>query len=72
MTLNCGGQIPESVNDILPMFQSQEKGFYPDMYIIGFQEIVKLNAKNVLISNDNKRIEYWRSILIKTFQKINE
>ena len=42
------------------------------MYIIGFQEIVKLNAKNVLISNDIKRIEYWRNILIKTFQKINE
>ncbi len=35
----------------------------PEMYIIGLQEIVELNASNILISSNNSKVEYWKTTL---------
>lgn len=76
VTLNCGGQIPQSYEELLPCFEikdqkSLESGFMPDIYIIGLQEIVTLNAKNCLIK-DSKRIELWRSMLTQAIDVVTK
>ena len=43
----------------------------PDIYIIGLQEIVKLNTKNILIK-DKKKVEMWTSMLNQTLIKIQK
>lgn len=54
-TLNCGAQLPETSNELLPLFETNSD-FEPDIYIIGLQEIVALNAKNCL-KKDTKRVD---------------
>lgn len=70
---------------MLPMFDIQDEylGFIPDIYIIGLQEIVELNVKNIL-KKDRKMIETWsqyfnqalvmsnKKILMKNKQVMNE
>lgn len=45
--------------------------FSPDIYIIGLQEIVKLNAKSVLFK-DTKRVNAWEELIKQTLLIINE
>ncbi|KAH1089646.1 hypothetical protein J1N35_016903 [Gossypium stocksii] len=40
-----------------------------DIYIIGFQEVVPLNAGNVLGAEDNKPIPKWEAIIRRTLNK---
>ena len=40
VTLNCGGYIPGSLEELVPMFEVRDKesedlGFQPDIYVIG-------------------------------------
>ncbi|XP_002980034.2 type I inositol polyphosphate 5-phosphatase 8 isoform X1 [Selaginella moellendorffii] len=37
-----------------------------DMYVIGFQEVVPLNAGNVLVAADNSPVAKWESLIRKT------
>lgn len=74
-TMNCGGRLPASVHELLPLFEvtgkeSEDRPFVPDIYIIGLQEIVKLNPKNILMQ-DRKRIDEWRSRLTEALEVIN-
>lgn len=82
-TLNCGGQEPDSWEELLPIFEikntvnmrgsmeQQIVSYVPDMYIIALQEMVCLNAKNMMITN-KKKLEEWRARLIKVMETINE
>jgi hypothetical protein len=54
-TLNCGAQMPESSDELLPLFETKSD-FEPDIYVIGLQEIVTLNAKNCL-KMDTKKVD---------------
>lgn len=40
-----------------------KKGQRPDLYIIGFQEIVDLNATNVVFSSNNTQKNKWKTII---------
>ncbi len=44
----------------------------PDIYCIGLQEIVELNASNVLISSNSQRVEYWKNLLINNLKAIDK
>jgi hypothetical protein len=45
----------------------------PDIYIIGFQEIVDLNAKNIVFSVSNSaKVESWKKALIKNLSMIDK
>ena len=46
-------------------------GFMPDIYIIGLQEIVKLNTNNILIK-DKKKVDLWTSMLNQTLIQIQK
>lgn len=74
--MNCGGQSPGSLEDLLPIFEIRDQksineGFVPDIYVVALQEIVTLNAKNCLMK-DNKKIELWRTMLTKVLGVINK
>ena len=66
--------MPNGVQDIASLFTvSKERireGFNPDIYVIGLQEIVKLNARNCFIK-DTKRINLWREYLTKAIGDAN-
>lgn len=42
----------------------------PDIYIIGLQEIVSLNAKNIVLSSNSCQVENWRSLIHKNLNSI--
>lgn len=59
-TWNVGGKPPHSgqnLNDFLPVDDQS------DIYVIGFQEIVPLNAGNVLVIEDNQPAAKWLALI---------
>lgn len=45
-----------------------DEGFSPDMFIVGFQEVVELNASNIL-KNDGSVGQYWTKEVETTIKK---
>jgi len=43
----------------------------PDIYIIGLEEIVKLNAKNIMFCSNSKNIELWKNLLQANLNEID-
>lgn len=41
----------------------------PDIYIIGLQEMVKLNAKSVIQGKDRERVMLWEKIVSRSLCK---
>ena len=60
--------MPETVHELLPIFYSVD--FEPDIYVVSMQEIVPLNAMNVM-KKDHKRIEQWRALLVEALDLVN-
>jgi hypothetical protein len=63
------------VQELLPIFNVSdqgciEQGFEPDIYVIAMQEIVPLNAMNVM-KKDHKKIEQWRKLLEEALDIVN-
>lgn len=42
-----------------------------DLYIIGLQEIVSLNATNLLIVSNNSKVEMWRNLISSTLDSLD-
>lgn len=59
-TWNVGGQCPSGDLDLSDFLQVRNE---PDMYVLGFQEIVPLNAGNVLVLEDNEPAAKWLSLI---------
>lgn len=66
-TMNCGGRVPDGIAELLPMFELEDDYFEPDVYVVGLQEMVPLNAKNCLLK-DTKRLELWRTMLVEALE----
>lgn len=41
------------------------EGDKPDVIVIGLQEIVKLNAKNIMAGKNKTRNELWQQLITK-------
>ncbi|KAL8243208.1 hypothetical protein R6Q59_009466 [Mikania micrantha] len=66
-TWNVGGELPPEDLDISDWLDTD----YPaDIYVIGFQEIIPLNAGNIFGSEDNRPIPIWESIIRETLNNI--
>ncbi|XP_022155514.1 type I inositol polyphosphate 5-phosphatase 2 isoform X2 [Momordica charantia] len=65
-TWNVAGRVPDEDLEIDDWLCTEEPG---DIYIIGFQEVVPLNAGNVLGAEDNKPIPKWEAIIRRTLNK---
>ncbi|KAL5202355.1 hypothetical protein ABZP36_013307 [Zizania latifolia] len=66
-TWNVGGKFPPSDLDIQEWLDNEEKA---DIYVLGFQEIVPLNAGNIFGAEDNRPVALWEHIIRETLNKI--
>lgn len=42
-----------------------------DIYLIGLQEIVSLNATNILLVSNNSKVDFWRNIISNTLDSLD-
>uniref|UniRef100_A0A0E0C768 Inositol polyphosphate-related phosphatase domain-containing protein n=1 Tax=Oryza meridionalis TaxID=40149 RepID=A0A0E0C768_9ORYZ len=66
-TWNLAGKFPPSDLDIQDWLDKEEQA---DIYVVGFQEIIPLNAGNIFGSEDNSPIAVWEHIIRETLNKI--
>ncbi|XP_019449347.1 PREDICTED: type I inositol polyphosphate 5-phosphatase 10 isoform X3 [Lupinus angustifolius] len=59
-TWNLGGQCPSGNLDLSEFLQIRNEH---DIFVLGFQEIVPLNAGNVLVLEDNEPAAKWLSLI---------
>lgn len=65
-TWNVAGRLPNEDLEIEEWLCMQEPA---DIYILGFQEVVPLNAGNVLGAEDSRPIPKWEAIIRRTLNK---
>ncbi|GLT91186.1 hypothetical protein SLE2022_090860 [Rubroshorea leprosula] len=65
-TWNVAGRVPSNDLQIDDWLCTEEPA---DMYVIGFQEVVPLNAGNVLGAEDSTPIPKWEAIIRRTLNK---
>ncbi|CDW90862.1 domain and endonuclease exonuclease phosphatase family protein [Stylonychia lemnae] len=62
-TINCAGRLPSSYKELIPIFKPQIDGVFPDIMVIGLQEIVKLNAFGIFKGKNKTRMNEWEQLL---------
>ncbi|OVA14625.1 Inositol polyphosphate-related phosphatase [Macleaya cordata] len=65
-TWNVGGKAPNSSLNLEDFLQVEGSS---DIYVIGFQEIVPLNAGNVLVLEDNEPAAKWLTIISQALNR---
>ncbi|KAG0477533.1 hypothetical protein HPP92_014374 [Vanilla planifolia] len=68
-TWNVGGRSPHiglNLDDFLPINDGS------DVFVLGFQEIVPLNAGNVLVIEDTEPVAKWNSLVDQTLNRAAE
>ncbi|XP_039069721.1 type I inositol polyphosphate 5-phosphatase 5-like [Hibiscus syriacus] len=65
-TWNVGGKTPNSDMNLEDFFLMEGSA---DIYVCGFQEIVPLNAGNVLVSEDNEPAAKWLALINQALNK---
>ncbi|KAF7090963.1 hypothetical protein CFC21_093636 [Triticum aestivum] len=65
-TWNVGGRPPNSSLNLEDFLQIEG---LPDIYVLGFQEIVPLNAGNVLVVEDNEPAAKWLALIYQALNK---
>ncbi|KAL4557693.1 hypothetical protein LXL04_035880 [Taraxacum kok-saghyz] len=66
-TWNVGGKLPPEDLDISNLLDVDNPS---DIYVIGFQEIIPLNAGNIFGAEDNRPVPIWENAIRKTLTKI--
>ncbi|KAG5554661.1 hypothetical protein RHGRI_012273 [Rhododendron griersonianum] len=66
-TWNVGGKSPPSNLNLDDFLHSSPPA---DIYVLGFQEIVPLNAGNILVAEDNGPAKKWQSLIQKTLNNL--
>ncbi|KAL5975509.1 Type I inositol 1,4,5-trisphosphate 5-phosphatase [Asimina triloba] len=66
-TWNVGGRLPPEDLDISDWLDVEEPA---DIYVLGLQEIVPLNAGNIFGAEDNRPVPKWEYIIRETLNKI--
>uniref|UniRef100_A0A452ZNW0 Inositol polyphosphate-related phosphatase domain-containing protein n=4 Tax=Aegilops tauschii subsp. strangulata TaxID=200361 RepID=A0A452ZNW0_AEGTS len=66
-TWNVGGRVPPTDLDIQEWLAMEEPA---DIYVLGFQEIVPLNAGNIFGAEDDHPVAVWEHIIRETLNKL--
>ncbi|KAL8132982.1 hypothetical protein AgCh_008447 [Apium graveolens] len=66
-TWNVGGELPTGDLNIEEWLDMREPA---DIYVLGFQEIIPLNAGNIFGAEDSRPIPKWEHIIGETLNKI--
>jgi hypothetical protein len=67
----AGNQTKDDMN-LLDWLRPKSMEQTPDIYCIGLQEIVELNASNVLISSNSNRVDYWKNNIVNNLKVIDK
>ncbi|TYH14348.1 hypothetical protein ES288_A06G213400v1 [Gossypium darwinii] len=67
-TWNVGRKSPDSEFNLDDILQVSEES---DIYVLGFQQIVPLNAGNVLVIEDNEPAVKWLTLINRSLNKAN-
>ncbi|XP_040999138.1 type IV inositol polyphosphate 5-phosphatase 3-like isoform X2 [Juglans microcarpa x Juglans regia] len=67
VTWNVGGKLPPEDLDIDDWLHVNEPA---DMYVMGLQEIVPLNAGNIFGAEDNRPVPRWENIIRETLNRV--
>jgi inositol-1,4,5-trisphosphate 5-phosphatase len=67
----AGSQIKDDIN-LLDWLRPKSMDKTPDIYCIGLQEIVELNAGNVLISSNSNRVDFWKHNIVNNLNTIDK
>ncbi|CAM0882421.1 unnamed protein product [Alopecurus aequalis] len=67
-TWNVAGKVPPQDLDIREWLDMKEPA---DIYVLGFQEVVPLNAGNIFGAEDNRPVSMWEHIIRETLNKIS-
>lgn len=63
LTWNCAGNVPASteydIRDVI-LTENMDKS---DVYIVGLQEMVPLNTKEIMTGKDKQRTAMWQAII---------
>lgn len=67
---NSAGKPPSFANDLTDWFinninRQTNPNYSPDIIVIGMQEIVKLNASNILIKSNEEKVKQWKALIYK-------
>ncbi|KAF9675067.1 hypothetical protein SADUNF_Sadunf10G0192900 [Salix dunnii] len=65
-TWNVGGKSPHSNLNLDDILQVHDES---DIYVLGFQEIVPLNAGNVLVAEDNEPAAKWLALINQSLNR---
>ncbi len=72
-TWNVGGkELKDGVMLFEWLYPNTKQGKTPDIYIIGLQEIVSLNAKNIVLLSNNSKVDFWRNLITKNLNEIDK
>ncbi|XP_020242212.1 type IV inositol polyphosphate 5-phosphatase 3-like [Asparagus officinalis] len=66
-TWNVGGKLPPDDLDIEDWLDLEEPA---DIYVLGLQEIVPLNAGNIFGAEDNRPVPRWENLIRRTLNKV--
>jgi len=66
---NMGGCKPLESIDITKWLFPFEGSYLPDVFVLGFQEVVPLTAKNVVQNKNMKQTEYWEKTIQNTLDQ---
>ena len=67
-TYNVGGVRPYESVDISSWLLPFKNTFIPDIYVVGLQEIVQLNPKQILMGNNSSHIKLWNDIILNNLK----
>jgi hypothetical protein len=69
---NVGGKEPKEGFMFFEWLFPMKDMRTPDIYIVGLQEIVDLNAKNIMLSSNSSKVDYWRNAVNKHLNEIDK
>jgi len=69
---NVAGKEFSENHSLIQWLYPKENMQLPDIYVIGFQEICNLNAKNIIVSNNSHKVENWKKIVINNLNQLGK
>ncbi len=70
-TWNVGGKEPKDGIMLFEWLFPMKDMRTPDIYIMGFQEIVDLNAKNIVLVSNTSKVDFWKNLILKHLKEID-
>lgn len=54
------------------LFPCLNEAHAPDIFLVGLEEVVDLNAANIVFNSNSKNIELWHNLLLSNLNKVEK